>query len=303
MMYFVFYQLKAKNITLDELFSGKLVKHWYAVFYLLFAILLMPFNWYLETLKWKTLVNEIQAFSFQDAIQAVLIGVFLGFVTPNRMGEFGGRLFKINQGSKIKAFSLAFRGGMAQFLVTFSIGLLSTFLVYKHLILSNLYYFALVVLSFFILWLYFNFNKVVLFLARFSLLKKWINLDIIEANLSHKTLVNVFFITLIRYLVYVNQYVLIAYFFSIDVNYLFLFSSVSAMLLTQTLGPSFPLIDLGLRGGVLLLLLENFTDNQLSILLVILIIWVLNLVIPAIVGYFYLLKVKLASKEVQINAN
>ena len=132
MVYFIYYQLEAKNINFRDAFSKDGIKHSDNYFLLFGAIILVFVNWSIESLKWKYFVNTILPnFTFKESIKGILMGVCLGFVTPNRIGEFGGRLFNIKEGFKLKGVSLAFRGGMAQFIVTFSFGLISALFVYK----------------------------------------------------------------------------------------------------------------------------------------------------------------------------
>lgn len=304
MIYFIYYQLEEKGINYKEVFSKDGIQHSGNYFLLAAAIFLGFLNWSLESLKWKTLVNSIQEnFSFFDAVKGVFMGVFLGFMTPNRIGEFGGRLFKIKSGSKIQALSLAFRGGLAQFVTTFTIGLISTIFVYRKFIQNDLVYIPLFFATLVLILFYYNFNKVVAFISKIPILARFIKFEYVNIDVSKRRLTNIFLITILRYFVYMHQYILLAYFFSIEVNYFFLFSAVSTMLLIQTLGPSFPLIDLPYRGIILLELLGQHTDNELNILFVILLVWILNLVLPAIVGYLNIINLKLEQKNEKDNSH
>lgn len=304
MIYFVYYQLDSKGINYEEAFSKDGIKHSENYFLLIAAIFLGVFNWGLESLKWQTLVHSIQKeFSFKNSLKGVLIGSFLGFITPKRIGEFGGRLFRIRPGFKIQALSLAFRGGLAQFVITFSIGLISTIFVYQKFIHNDWVYVPLFLATLILILFYYNFNVVVSYVSNIALLKRFLNFSYVNIDISKRKLTRVFILTLLRYLVYVHQYILLAYFFSIEVNYLFLFSAVSTMLLIQTLGPSFALIDLPYRGVILMELLSEHTDNQLNILFVILLVWILNLVLPAVVGYLNFINLKMEVKNEEANFN
>lgn len=312
MVYFIYYKLEEKGIDYKKAFSKDGIQHSENYFLIFGALVLGIINWSLESLKWKNLVNSIQKnFTFINALQGVLMGVFLGFMTPNRIGEFGGRLFKIQSGFKIKAFSLAFRGGLAQFVTTFTLGLVSTiyvgflckFIDCPEFISESLLYVLLFFSTIILIIFYYNFNVVVNYISKIPLLKKLIKFEYVNIDVSKIRLTKIFFITILRYLVYMHQYILLAYFFSIDVDYFFLFSAVSTMLLIQTLGPSFPLIDLPYRGLILLELLGQHSDNQLNILFVILLVWILNLVLPAIIGYLNFINLKTEVKNEKLNNN
>ena len=118
--YILFIQLNLKRVSIEEFYSIFYSLNYHNFLFGLLAFFLMPINWLLESFKWKKLVYTIQDnFTFFSAIRGVLIGVFFGFVTPNRIGEFGGRLFKIHEGNKVKALNLSLVGGFAQFVITF----------------------------------------------------------------------------------------------------------------------------------------------------------------------------------------
>jgi hypothetical protein len=76
---------------------------------------------------------------------------------------------------------------------------------------------------------------------------------------------------------------------------------ISTMLLIQTIIPSFALIDVGIRGNVLLFLLAEYSDKQLVMLVGVLLVWILNLVIPAIIGYINFLNLNLEVKNEKFN--
>ena len=56
------------------------------------VILLAFLNWGLEARKWQVLLKPIQQINFFRAYKSVLSGLALSLNTPNRMGEYGGRI-------------------------------------------------------------------------------------------------------------------------------------------------------------------------------------------------------------------
>lgn len=74
------------------------IKHDDLIFYLLVVvILLVPANWSLEALKWKYAISKLENISFWKAIKGVLTGLTVSTVSPNRVGEFFGRLFYLEK--------------------------------------------------------------------------------------------------------------------------------------------------------------------------------------------------------------
>src|SRR5690606_19904953 len=87
------------------------------------SVIAMVFiNWGLEARKWQLLVQPIQHMNFFTAYKSVLTGVALSINTPNRIGEYGGRILYIKEGSRIKAISLSIAGSISQLIITLLLG-------------------------------------------------------------------------------------------------------------------------------------------------------------------------------------
>src|SRR3546814_9635332 len=52
----------------------------------------MLMNWFTESLKWQYLCLQFQPISLIKAIESVLCGLAWAVFTPNRIGEYGGRV-------------------------------------------------------------------------------------------------------------------------------------------------------------------------------------------------------------------
>jgi uncharacterized membrane protein YbhN (UPF0104 family) len=91
-----------------------------AEFWLVVALMLV--NWGIEARKWQVLVQHVQHFSFFKSFKSVLSGCSITMLTPNRIGEYGGRILYVEEGNRIKAISLTIVGSMSQLLVTMIMG-------------------------------------------------------------------------------------------------------------------------------------------------------------------------------------
>jgi hypothetical protein len=91
------------------------------------VLLLMPVNWGLETRKWQLSIRSLQAISFWKAYKAILTGTTMASFTPNRVGEYAGRILYIEEGKRISAISLTVVCSMAQLLVTLWTGCAGVF--------------------------------------------------------------------------------------------------------------------------------------------------------------------------------
>ena len=99
--------------------------------YVLLLTLLMLLNWGIEAYKWQQLVIKITPIRFFRTFKAVWTGVTLGLFTPNRVGEFGGRILYVPRKFRIKAVIVSLIGSFSQNLATIIIGLIGL-IIYLH---------------------------------------------------------------------------------------------------------------------------------------------------------------------------
>ena len=86
------------------------------------VIIFVFVNWGMEARKWQLLMKAIQPISFITAFKSLLCGVTFSLNTPNRIGEYGGRILFVKEGNRIKAITLSIAGGMAQLIITMLMG-------------------------------------------------------------------------------------------------------------------------------------------------------------------------------------
>ncbi len=87
------------------------------------ALLLMPVNWGLEARKWQVLLRPLEKLPFWTSFKAILSGVAFSINTPNRIGEYGGRILYVKEGHRWKAVSLTIVGSFSQLIITLLFGL------------------------------------------------------------------------------------------------------------------------------------------------------------------------------------
>ena len=253
---------------------------------LVFAVFLMPLNWILETLKWKLLIQAKS--SLLNLLKSVLAGVTLGFVTPARSGEFIGRVMYLDDDDKAKVFYLSTIGGIAQTAATLIAGTLFLMQWTADTFLWGLCLGGAVSFLFF----YFRFDMFNRLLFSIPFLQK--NSLVIENEElpSVKVSIQVLFVSLLRYGVYLFQYVLLLSFFGVGQNYFTLTVYGGVWLVVQTFSPLMPLLDISYRGGTALYVFGAVSENNLAILSAVTTVWFLNLALPAVVGYLFILQKK-----------
>ncbi len=271
--------------------------------------LLMISNWGLEAKKWQLLMRPIQNLNYSRAFRAVFSGQALALGTPNRVGEYVGRIVYMDDGNRLRALSLSAVGSVAQILITFFIGLFGLGFVY-YVLESN----TLLVHSLSILWLkgllsFIVFFTILLFLFYYNL--AWVT-KVFERipfvakysffiqkleSLHYKELTIILMLSFVRYSVYVLQYLLLYQFFGIEISWWQIICLTTVQLLIMTLVPSIALAEVGIRGKVSITLFSLVTNNSLGIIATAASIWLINLIIPALAGSLMILGLRIIKKE------
>lgn len=263
---------------------------------------LMGVNWALESLKWQIALKPVQPIRFLRAFKAILAGTCIASFTPNRVGEYLGRMLYVNQGNKILSIAPTILCSMSQMLVTLTAGTVGI-----GLFSSLPYYFGVswITPSFFkaagfavaagavgLGLVYFRFDPLV------RQVNRWIRKDnstfSIPDNFHFSALARILFISVARYGVFLLQYYLLFSLFGIPLFPQQVFTGVSVMFVLMSIVPTLTfLTDLGFRWLAGIQIFQVYTMNTAAILAVSLGIWLINLIIPALVGSLLILRIKL----------
>ncbi len=247
-------------------------------------LLLMPLNWWLETYKWKTLLNG--AINMRTAWKGVMTGVALGFISPARIGEFAGRIWHLPVEIRTRAFYLSNIGGLAQTAVTIAGGTICVALWANNPFMANI----LMGISVVFLFLYFRFDLINKLLLKISLLSSN-NLTVnIEELPAQSILWKVAGLSVTRYAVYLLQYVLAFRFFGVDCTFVALAVHSGVLLLANSFSPLLPALDFSFRGSVVLFVFAGISQNNIALIAATTLIWLLNLVLPAVTGYLFIVR-------------
>ena len=268
------------------------------------VILLAFLNWGLEARKWQVLLEPLQKMPFLRAYRSVLSGLALSLNTPNRMGEYGGRILYVKDGSRLQAISLSIAGSISQLIITllFGCGGLIFFLYFQNahtgpimglsvywikvLLFISAIATAILILFFFRLsWLIKLLEKIpgsIKFKEYFKVLDQF----------TAKLLLRLLSLSFFRYLVFVLQYILLLQVLNVNIFWFDSFWIISILFLVLAIVPSFAIADLGIRGKFSTELFLMYRMNTVGILGTTFGIWVINLFIPAIAGSILILGIK-----------
>jgi hypothetical protein len=264
---------------------------------LVVAILLMPANIFLESIKWKLLLNKHEQVSLKWAFQSVVSGLSLSIITPNQLGDFAGRILKLKEMHKVKGALVAVVGHTSQmFWITLS-GLIAFSLIPELLAIDAKWqiYVQILMVVFAIGFMVFYLNM--RGLSKLIKLPKIKFYTDVFGAYNTKELMMIWSISGLRYFIYSSQYVLLIYFFDTGITTWQAIAAVSATLCAQIFMPSFLIVEIGLRGVSALWFLGKFSDQYVSILLSAYSLWILNIMIPALYGLFIFSTTKLSKND------
>jgi hypothetical protein len=261
------------------------------------VFLLMFLNWFLEALKWKFLVGRIEKISTWKAVESVFCGLTWAVFTPNRIGEFGGRVFFLSPRKRIMGVIAMSVGTIGQLVVTNVLGSIALlcfviqFAALNPFIEFGLGFLVLIFCSFFLLF-YFNIRWVYGLLIKINFLKRFKRFIIIFSSYNYPDILRVLMYSLSRYLIYTTQYLLIIHFLVPEIKALDMVMILFVFYFIQSALPSLDLLDIGVRASVATYLFAFVTRQEIAIMAAFASIWMINLIIPAIFGSIFVLKLK-----------
>ncbi len=275
---------------------------WEYAHWLIITIFLIPINWGLEALKWQQLIKGFSDYSFWRIFKAILVGIAIGLFTPNRIGEYGGRILMVKPEHNWKAFIATAVGGFSQLLVLLSFGLLgliyfaSIYFTWDTYLLYLIFFLGLGLISL-MLFCFFNIDLLLPIARRLPFvhyLKQYLKHLMLLTEYNAKALWTTLLFSALRLFTYSSQYYFMLRFFDIEIpSFLVAISGIFTHYFFQTSIPLPPIFDVAARGPMALFIWQRFTSDTIGILGSTYTLYIINLIIPAILGGFFLLRVNI----------
>ncbi|MDP2385218.1 MAG: lysylphosphatidylglycerol synthase domain-containing protein [Bacteroidota bacterium] len=297
---FLWYKLKGQ-FTPEKVGNLKItLQYSHAVFALVIASILMFPNWLIESYKWQHITSSIEKISFGKAVKGVLSGLCVGNLTPGRFGEFAGRILFFSPHNRSKVSVTHFICGATQLFTTMMFGILCAALWLWNTEEGNSLYIIIFItcctLLLGLLLVILNIEAVYRKLAHVSFLQR---LKLGEVSYPGKTMLQLIGLSVLRYLVFSLQYVLLLQCCGAQANYFELFVPVSVSFMLMSAIPMISFIEVAIRAGIAVILFSPFNSNELLLVTASTLLWLINIVIPSIIGYFVILSSKIKFKELK----
>ena len=266
---------------------------------LVMVVLLMIVNWSIETVKWQLSVKQVQKVSFGRALQAVLSGVSFSVTTPNRIGEYLGRVLYMDEGNRLKTISLTIVSSISQLIITILMGGIGLIIlrpvIEEQQIISLLWmkvilygvWGVLLVLTLF----YFRLSWIIKWVDRLPGSKRFAYLVKALEDFNATLLLKLLSLSLIRFIVFIVQYYLLFDLFDVDVSGWQAFWTVSVSFLVMAIIPTIAIAELAQRGKVTIAIVGLYSSNELGMTFATAGIWFINLILPAILGSLLIVRI------------
>ena len=272
-------------------------------------LLLMCINWSVEARKWQLLIRPVQRVNLFTGFKAVLSGLSFSLFIPNGAGEYLGRMLYLGEGNRLRSVAVSFVGSLSQVLVTLVIGVAGL-----HYLLASVPSFGAQTIGLSRFWLKALLYAVYIFIIFFLLLYFKISMFVtwfekIPFVYRHRVFVSsleqfdnpllfrILLLSFIRYLVFIAQYVLMFYLCNVQMPVLWAISSVSVLFLLLAIVPTIPIAELGVRGEISIKVFGLLTANTLGVISVAGFIWLINIIIPSLIGSLFVLSLRIFKKK------
>ena len=269
-------------------------------YYLYMVFMLLPANILTDTFIWRFLVRKIEVINIKTSIKAVLSGMTMSIFTPNRIGEIASRIFVLKRENRKAAIFSSAAGKLASLVITVFLGLISSVLfliLYSSDVFlagNKIYYFGIpiIILGIIIILLYIFLPEFSLKISGLKIFSKIRQPLFVLTSYKRTELLKVLILSFLRYIIYTSQFLLILFFFNVNLTIQEAYITISLTYLFLSFIPSIALAEIGIRGSVSLFFIGYFSDNTIGILAASTCIWIINVVLPAIAGSVLLYKIK-----------
>lgn len=289
---FLIYYIKPSNIYQTYLSADK--------YYLLIAFLLLPLNLFLQFAKWKILTKKY--FGIDKNINiwlSLLYGISGGIFTPMKSGEYFARAIPY-QNVKVLDVILATMVDkvIPMYLVLFFGGIFST--IYLHQVsdisaavinsVLFLYLSILVIIPLLLLGNSIITQKIKSYMLRNNYFKKMIPKISFFKSIDKRSIAKVALLSLIFNLIFTIQMTILLVSFSGELNLWLFFIIANLIIFAQIIVPPIALGEVGIREGASVFFMESYGFLGVVGFNAAFSLFIINLLIPSIIGFLLLLK-------------
>ncbi|MFH6986761.1 hypothetical protein ACHRVW_03355 [Flavobacterium collinsii] len=289
--YFIYNQL-AHNDKLDWQKFIVLFRKNQSVLGIGFILLLSVLNRYFEILKWQNLAKVIHQISLGEATKQVLAALTAGIFTPNGVGEYAGKALYYSKSETKKVIFLNLICNGIQMILTVIFGIFG--LLYfnvKHEIITTQT--VAILFGIFLLLLIVLFSLKKIKIKGYSIEKLIHKINEIPKPIHRKNIL----LGVLRYLVFSHQYYFLFLAFDVDLPYFTLIATIAVVYFLASSLPTFQFLDFAVKGSVAIYFFGILGVNEWIVVFISTLMWFLNVVLPVVIGAYYVLNFKTRTAE------
>lgn len=247
-------------------------------------LLLMPINVVAEAGKWRLLLRKTEPMTIWGAQRQVYYGYVGAFITPYHAGDYPARAMLLKDKSNFSAaVGMGLVGTIALLVVELIFGIPATWLYISYDPSIPMQYFAI---AFIVLVLMLSFLP---HLARYLSHHQWKNTQMRQlstalSHMSYPLFMKTIAWSMLRYIIWAVQLALTLHFCGIDMTLVQYMIAIPFYYMVVAIFPSMPALNIAIRGSWSLIIFDTFTDNSAGIALAVLLIWIINTVLPMLIG-------------------
>lgn len=257
-------------------------------------ILLAAFNWFFEILKWKTIASEIKSITFLTSLKQSLASLTVSLATPNRIGEYGAKAYFFNKKLRKKVMLYNLYHNTFQMLTTTILGIFGLVILFqKHnlgfsienkvvkILLPLLIIMGILIVGF-------VFRKQQIIIKGLTISNLINKLKELPSGIKLRMILFSF----IRYLFFGYLFYQILLFFGASIKLTEVIPYIFSMYLLASIIPALSFFDVVIKGGVAVWVFSLLSISESIILSTVFCMWILNFIIPSIIGAYFLITYK-----------
>lgn len=260
-------------------------------------------NWFLEAVKWKLLISNKVHISYATAIKGVLMGIPLGMLTPQRIGEHGGRILAVQSRDNPDALSSSFWASVSQWIACLILGIVTLYYLPFIDDYFNIYIGVFLIVVFTVVLSYLMFKPERLnYLIPFSYKdKRWFK-ALMETR-SEVIVISAIVLSLFRYLIFSFQFLILLYILgAVDLTFYNYILSIGVFVM-QSFIPIPGLLSVATRTEIAVLVFASANGNETVYVVAAFLLWGMNLLIPSLVGMGIIFKENIKNSLIYENSH
>ena len=249
-------------------------------FSLIGCLLLTPLNWFIEWMKWKEILVAIKEKENPNNLTAFASGIVTSFLTPSLSGNFIGRMFYYEKSKRWKITGHSIVANFSQFLISVVVGLFALQFTPSLFDVKNWGSLLIWAFTFLLLALFFFGEKI---LKNFPINKLQSLMIQVDKGPSR---LRIFFLSFLRYFIFIAQYVLALSAFGERINFTLL-CLIAVIFLLITLTPSLFFGKIIVRESIAVFVFSYVGMGPLPAAFASFTTWLFNLLFPAMIALIF----------------